>query len=69
MGEEIDSHPERISKLKKFEKDFDWFGIKFPVSVKDIKGFESKNRISINLLAVEGKGSTFVEREEITIAQ
>ena len=53
--EEIDSHPERISKLKKFEKDFDWSGIKFPVSVKDIKGFESKNRMSINLLAIEGK--------------
>ena len=53
--EKIDSHPERISKLKKFEKDFDWSGIKFPVSVKDIKGFEIKNRISINLLATEGK--------------
>ena len=53
--EEIDSHPKRISKLKRFEKDFDWSGIKFPVSVKDIKGFESKNRISINLLATEGK--------------
>ena len=53
--EEIDTHPERISKLKKFEKDFDWSGIKFPVSVKDIKGFEIKNRISINLLTIEGK--------------
>ena len=53
--EEIDSHPERISKLKRFEKDFDWSGIKFPVSVKDIKDFESKNRISINLLAIEGE--------------
>ena len=46
--EEIDSHPERTFKLKRFEKDFDWSGIKFPVSVKDIKGFEVKNRISIN---------------------
>ena len=53
--EEIDSHPERISKLKRFEKDFDWSGIKFPVSVKDIKGLEVKNRISINLLTTEGK--------------
>ena len=26
--EEIDSHPERVSKLKKFEKDFDWSEIK-----------------------------------------
>ena len=53
--EEIDSHPERISKLKRFEKDFDWSEIKFPVSVNDIKGFEIKNRISINLLVTEGK--------------
>ena len=53
--EEIDSYPERISKLKRFEKEFDWSGIKFPFSVKDIKGFETKNRISINLLATEGK--------------
>ena len=53
--EEIGCHPERISKLKRFEKDFDWSGIRFPVSVKDIKGFEIQNRISINLLATESK--------------
>ena len=53
--EEINNNPERISKLKRFEKDFDWSGIEFPVSVKDIKKFEFRNQISINLLAVEGK--------------
>ena len=53
--EEIGNNPERISKLKRFEKDFDWSGIKFPVSIKDIKGFEDKNRISINLLAIENR--------------
>ena len=47
--------PQRISKLKKFEKDFDWSGIEFPVSVKDIRKFEAKNRISINLLTTEDK--------------
>ena len=53
---DIDSHPERISKLARFETDFDWSGIGFPVSVKDIKKlFEFRNQISINLLAVEGK--------------
>ena len=31
--EEINNNPERISKLKRFEKDFDWSGIGFPVSV------------------------------------
>ena len=53
--EDIDSHPERISKLKRFEADFYWSGIGFPVSVNDIKKFELKNRISINLLAIEDK--------------
>ena len=52
--EEINNNPERISQLKRFEKDFDWSGIGFPVSVKDIKKFESRNQISINLLAIEG---------------
>ena len=53
--EEIGKNPQRVSNLKKYELDFDWSGIKFPVPVKDIKGFEDKNRISINLLATEGK--------------
>ena len=53
--EEINNNPERISKLKRFEKDFDWSGIEFPVSIKDIKKFEFGNQISINLLAIEGK--------------
>ena len=53
--EEINNNPERISKLKRFGKDFDWSGIGFPVSVKDISKFKFRNRISINLLAIEGK--------------
>ena len=53
--EDIDSHPERISKLKRFEADFDWSGIRFLVSVKDIKKFEFRNQISINLLAIKDR--------------
>ena len=53
--EEINYHPERISKLKRFEADFDWSEIEFPVSFKDISKFEFRNQISINLLAIEGK--------------
>ena len=53
--EEINNNPERISKLKRFEKDFDWSGIGFPVSFKDISKFEFRNQISINVLAIEGK--------------
>ena len=53
--EEINNCPERISKLKRFEKDFDWSGIGFSVSVKDNSKFEFRNQISINLLVIEGK--------------
>ena len=53
--EEINNNPERIYKLKRFEEDFDWSGIGFPFSIKNIKKFESRNQISINLLAIEGK--------------
>ena len=60
--EDINNNPERISKLKRFEADFDWSGIGFPVSVKDITKFEFRNRISINLLAIEGK-QTYICRK------
>ena len=51
----IDSHPERISNLARFEADFDWYGIGFPVSIKDITKFEFRNQISIILLAIEDR--------------
>ena len=52
---EIDSHPERISNLARFKADFNWSGIEFLVSIKNIKKFESRNHISINLLAIGGR--------------
>ena len=53
--EEIDRDPQRISKLKRFEADFDWSGVGFPVSFRNIKGFESRNQISIKTLAIEDR--------------
>ena len=49
---EFDNNPQRISRLKRFEADFDWSGVGFPVFIKDIKKFGLKNRISINLLVI-----------------
>ena len=49
------SHPERISNLIKFSNKYDWSGLGFPVSFKDISKFEFRNQISINLLAIEDK--------------
>ena len=53
--EEIGNNPERISKLKRFEADFDWSGKRFPVSFRDIKGFKSRNQILISVLAIEDR--------------
>ena len=53
--EEIDRDHQRISKLRRYEDDFDWDGIKFQASIRDIKRFEARNEITINILALEGK--------------
>ena len=53
--EDIDRNPQRVSKLKKFKADFDWSGKAFPVSFKDIKKFEFRNQVSINILAIEDR--------------
>ena len=52
---EVGSNPQRVSKLMKFESEFDWNGIGFPVSFKNIHNFETNNRISVNVLAEENK--------------
>ena len=62
VGRYIDSHPKRISRLTRFEADFDWSGIRFPVSIKDIMKFELKNQISINFLAIEDR-QTYIWRK------
>ena len=51
----IKSHPERISNLTKFSNNYDWSGLEFPVSTKDIGLFEINNDVSIDILAVEGR--------------
>ena len=51
----IKSDPDRISNLTKFFSNYDWSGLEFPVSTKDIGLFEINNDVSINILAVEGR--------------
>ena len=51
---EIDRDHQRVSKLRRYD-DLDWNGISFPVSTSDINKFESRNRISVNVLALDGK--------------
>ena len=52
---EVGDHPNRISELRGYEDDFAWSENKFPASFKDIKRFESRNEITINILAFERK--------------
>ena len=47
--------PQRVSNLRKFTDNYDWSGLDFPVSIKDITEFEIKNGILINVLAGEGR--------------
>ena len=47
--------PQRVSNLRKFMDNYDWSGLEFPVSIKDIGKFETRNNISVNVLAVEGR--------------
>ena len=45
--------PQRVSNLWKFTDNYDWSGLEFPVSIKDIGKFETRNNISVNVLAVQ----------------
>ena len=55
--------PQCVSNLRKFMDNYDWSGLEVPVSIKDIGKFETRNNISVNVLAVEGRETfTFTER-------
>ena len=41
--ENIDSHPERISKLRRFKGDYDWRGLEFPIALDKIKKLQQAN--------------------------
>ena len=47
--------PQCVSNFRKFIDNYDWSGLEFPVSIKDIGKFETRNNISVSVLAVEGR--------------
>ena len=53
--EEVGNNPERVSKLKKYEEEFDWSGLEFPICLRDISKLESRNETGVNILAVENR--------------
>ena len=49
--EYIKHHPERLSLLRPYEKQYNWKGLKIPVSIKRIDKFEKNNPgIAVNVL-------------------
>ena len=50
--DKINSHPERISKIKPFIEQYNWKELDFPATNKDWKKFESNNEIALNILYV-----------------
>jgi len=47
--DKITKDPQRVTKYKPYEKDFDWSGIKFPVSIQDIEKVEKLIDYGINV--------------------
>ena len=52
---EIGNNPERLSKLRKFEDEYNWSGVEFPFTKKSIGKFEDNNRMCVNLLVIESQ--------------
>ena len=50
--DKINSHPERISKIKPFIEQHNWKDIDFPSTSKDWKKLELNNEIALNILYV-----------------
>ena len=50
--DKINSHPERISKIKPFIDQYNWKDIDFPATSKDWRKFELNNEIPLNILYV-----------------
>ena len=41
--------------MKRYDEEFDWSGLEFPVCLRDISKFESRNNVGVNILAVEDR--------------
>ena len=50
--DKINGHPQRISKIKPFIKEYNWKDIDFPSTSKDWKKFELNNEVALNILYV-----------------
>ena len=61
----INCHPERISKLRPFINNYNWKDIEFPSYSKDWRKFECNNKtIALNILFVPYKKNTTKQNNE-----
>ena len=51
----INNHPEKISKIRPFIEQHNWKDIDFPVTSKDWKKFELNNKVALNILYITHK--------------
>ena len=57
----IETHPERISKLKPYINRYNWKGIEFPAGSKQWQKFEQNNKIiALNILHVKDNTKKYV---------
>ena len=64
----IDNHPERISKFKPFIDQYNWDGIDFPAGIKNWKKFERNNKtIALNILNITPQNQKNKSRIQIKI--
>ena len=52
--ENIDLRLERISKLGRYEGNYNWRGLEFPLLLSKISIFEKNNNVSVNVLTMAG---------------
>ena len=68
--EEIKNNLERISLLRPYENQYNWIGVKFPVSIKKIDKFEKNNPgIAVNVLLSKKKSQNIytARRSELNV--
>ena len=59
--EEIGDNPQQISKLRRFESDYNWRGLEFPFPLSKIGVFKQNSDVSVNVLAIGGgKGKLYI---------
>ena len=68
--EEIGNNPERVSKLRRFECEYDWSDLEYPFAIKPIDKSGKKNKISVYILMMMMmivREYSFTESQLVTI--